>query len=171
MTRDYKEKRATRKKQLKENGVKMSELQEACAIFMDIVLTTESERERDNLLNELFLLDEFARKGNYNPYALKRNLAYFELHGNDKKVLRNTAKKIRNYFVRALKADLTKNPVILTPKEAYMEFYLLTWLTDEENAYNLQGETPQKQFVLEFTKSKFRSLDRSLPEIDYSYVA
>ena len=66
---------------------------------------------------------------------------------------------------------MTKNPVILTPKEAYMEFYLLTWLTDEENAYNLQGETPQKQFVLEFTKSKFRSLDRSLPEIDYSYVA
>lgn len=167
MTQDYKREKAMRKKELRQKGIKWGGIQETCAIFMDILLTTKSQKERDNLLNELFLLDEFARRGNYNLYVVRNNLRYFELHGNNKKELRKAAKKIINYFIRALKADLSTNPVILTPAEAYLEFYLLTWLAGEKVAYGLEGNTPQKKFVLGVTKAKFRSLERSLPDVDY----
>lgn len=162
MKTDYTEKKAAYREAIRERGMKLGKLQEVYIIFMNLIMTTESEKEMESLLNELFLIDEFARRGNYSQYVVQRNLSYFEIHANSKKELRDQTKALRNYFVRALKEDLTSNQAILTPREAYICFYLYAWLTSTEKANSLTTNFIPKKLVLESTKSYFRKWDRSI---------
>lgn len=161
-SKDYEQKRAEYRAAFKQYDMRMSGPQEEYIVFMNLVLTAETEKEVEELLSELFLLNEYALRGNYQPFELKGSLRYFHLKSNDKKELRKEAKKVRNYFIKGLKADLAINPTTLTKKEAYVCYYLLAWLTDETEASSLVGKYTQKKLMLETTRSYFRKWDRSL---------